>query len=292
MNALFEIDPRPYRAELDKAKAELERAQARRSRWQNDLARVKVQVERHAIGQAEVERVEGEFREADASVKVAEAARDIAGLNLEFTTLKAPFDGTVVGPVLGEGNLVVADTTPLARMVSMDPVFVAFEVDQGTLLHLGRLRREGKIKGEGWGGLPVVVDLLGEDEPPRHGKVDAADNRVNPETGTAPWRAVIPNPDRLLLPGMFVRVRLVTGAPHKALLVPEQAVLTEGGRTSVFIVTGQGVVQRRPVQCGPLYDGLRSVEGLQADEWVVIDHLQRLKEGAKVVATKEPPPGP
>ena len=92
------------------------------------------------------------------------------------------------------------------------------------------------------------------------------------------------------MPGLFVRVRLVTSAPHKALLVPEQAVLTDGGRKSVFTVTGQGIVQKRPVKVGRLYDGLRSVEGLQADEWVVIDRLNRIREGAKVRSERVPPP--
>ena len=123
--------------------------------------------------------------------------------------------------------------------------------------------------------------------PPWQGRCRGQPGQSGDRHGPRSW---IPNPDRLLLPGMFARVRLVTGAPHKA-TSRKQAVLTEGGRTSVFIVTGQGVVQRRPVQCGPSTMGWRSVEGLQADEWVVIDHLQRLKEGAKVVATKEPPPG-
>ena len=231
-----------------------------------------------------------EFLEANASVKVAEAARDVSRLNLEFTEVRAPFDGRVSGPVLGPGNVVVADTTLLATIVSMDPVCVAFDVPENINLHLNRLRHEGKIKGEAWVGLPVMVGLSDEEGFPRRGKIDSVETRIDVSTGTAHWRAVIPNPDGLLMPGLFVRVRLVTSAPHKALLVPEQAVLTDQGRKNVFTVTGQGIVQKRPVKAGPLYDGLRSVEGLQADEWVVIDHLNRIREGAKVLSERVPPP--
>ena len=202
------------------------------------------------IGQAEVDRVEGEFLEADASVKIAEAARDIARLNLEFTTLRALFDGTVSGPVLGEGNVAVADTTPLARIVSMDPMFVAFDVDQQTLLHLDRLSEKARSRAEGGAGFRSRWACLARTSS------RAAARSMPRTTGSIrrPARlpgAVIPNPDRSLLPGMFVRVRLVTGVPHRGLPVPEQSLLTEGDRTSVFIVTGQNVVQRRRCDAAP-----------------------------------------
>jgi RND family efflux transporter MFP subunit len=198
--------------------------------------------------------------------------------------VRAPFDGTVSGPVLGPGNVVVADTTLLATIVSTDPMFVAFDVDERTVLHLNRLRLEGEIKGEALVGLPVMVGLPDEEGYPRRGKIDSMETRIDVARGTAHWRALIPNPDGLLMPGLVVRVRLVTSAPHRALLVPEQALFLDGGRCNVFTVTGQGVVQKRPVKAGLLYDGLRSVEGLQADEWVVIDHVKRIKEGAKVLS--------
>jgi RND family efflux transporter MFP subunit len=287
---LFEIDPRPYRAALDKAEAEHERALARQKRSQIKLASARRQQVSNVISQAETDLVELELLEATASVKAAMAARDASRLNLEFTQVSAPFDGRVSGPVLGPGNVVVADTTLLATIVSTDPMFVAFDVDERTVLHLNRLRHEGKIKGEAWAGLPVTVGLSDEEGFPRRGKIDSIETRIDVATGTAHWRAVIPNPDGLLMPGLFVRARLVTSAPRKALLVPEQAVFTAGGRKNVFTVTGQGIVHIRPVKAGPLYNGLRSVEGVQADESVVIDHLDRIKEGAKVVSERVPPP--
>jgi RND family efflux transporter MFP subunit len=218
------------------------------------------------------------------------AARDVSRLNLEFTEVRAPFDGRVSDPVLGPGNVVVADTTLLATIVSTDPVCVAFDIDQRTVLNLNRLRLDGKIKGKTWLGLSIDVGLPDEEDFPRRGKIDSDDIRIDSASGTARWRAVIPNPDGLLIPSMFVRVRLVTGAPHKALLVPEQAVLTDGAQKSVLVVTGQNIVQRRPVKTGQIYDGLQIVNGLQSDEWVVIYHLHRIREGEKVLSELVPPP--
>jgi RND family efflux transporter MFP subunit len=177
----------------------------------------------------------------------------------------------------------------MATIVSMDPICVAFDVDQKTVLRLNRLRHEAKMKGEAWDGLPITVSLSDEDFS-RRGKIDSMDFPINPATGTALWRAVIPNHDGLLLPGLFVRVRLVTSAPYKALLVPEQAVLTDGGQKSVFVVSDQNIVQKRPVKLGRLHDGQRQVEGLRADEWVVMDHLGHMREGVKVLPERVPPP--
>jgi RND family efflux transporter MFP subunit len=289
---LFVMDPRPYRAALDKAEAEHERALAGEKQSQIKLANAKRlrQQTSSVISQAEIDLVELELLEATASVKVAAAARDASRLNLEFTEVRAPFDGRVSGPVLGPGNVVVADTTLLATIVSTDDMLVAFDVPERTVLRLNRLRLEGQIKGEARVGLPVMIGLPDEERYPRRGKIDSIETRIDEATGTAHWRAGIPNPDGLLMPGLFVRVRLVTSAPHRALLVPEQAVWPDGGRTSVFAVTSQGIVQKRPVKIGPLYNGLRSVEGLQAEEWVVIDHLNRIREGAKVLAERVPQP--
>ncbi len=239
----------------------------------------------------EGQRYEIGLREADAAVKVAEAARDVSRLNLEFTEVTAPFAGRISGPVLGQGNVAVADTTRLATIASTDPACVTFDVPENISLRFNRLRSERREgKGEAWVGLPVAVSLADETDYPHRGKVDSIEIGIDKATGAARWRALIPNPDGLLLPGMSVRVRMVTSAPHKATLVPEEAVLTNEGQASVFVATGQDIVQRRPVKLGPVFDGLRSVEVLQADEWVVIEGMNRIREGEKVQATRVPPP--
>jgi RND family efflux transporter MFP subunit len=210
---LFVIDPRPYRVALDKAEAEHERAVARLKRSQLRLANTKRLQKNHMVSQEETDLFESELLEATASVKVAAAARDASRLNLEFTEVRAPFDGTVSGPVLGQGNVVVADTTRLATIVATDHMLVAFEVNERTVLHLNRLRLEGKIKGDAGVGLPVMVGLPDEEGYPRRGKIDSTETRIDVATGTAHWRALIPNLDGLLIPGLYARVRLVTSAP-------------------------------------------------------------------------------
>ena len=258
------------------------------------VARAKQQAERKVVSQAEVERVEGESIEADATVKVAESAVASCALNLEFTEVTAPFAGTISGHVLGPGNVAVADTTRLATIMSMDSVSVAFDVDQRTILSLNRLklqkgpRRQPAETGE------TAERAIADNRSARANRGPGLPWRwacptkkgFRTAAQSSPWTsrsirrrallpgASIPNADGLLLPGMFVRVRLVISPPYKGLLVPDYAVIRHDGRASVFVVTDQNIVQRRPVRTiGALQDGgLRSVEGIKADEWVVIAH--------------------
>ena len=287
---LFQIDQRAYRAELDKAQAELLGAQARRTLWSKKVANAQRLVKSKSISQEEVNLLEAEASEADASLKAAEAARDLAGLKFESTHVRAPFDGTVSGPVLTEGNLVVADTTHLATISTTDSVHVTFNVDQQTFVHINRLKRDRKIKGGSMVGLPVTVVLPDEQDLPHNGKIDSVELRIDPSTGTSRWGAVLPNPDGLLLPGMFVSVRLTTSEPHKALVVPGTAVMSGNGREFVFVLTKENIVETRSVKSGYVDDGVQPVEGLKPDEWVVIGYKGRLNTGEKVLPEKVPSP--
>jgi multidrug efflux system membrane fusion protein len=290
---LFVIDPRTYRAELDRAAAEVAAARARRKRRQLELTNVMQLAKNRTASEAEVNLLESELQAADASLKAAQAACDRARLNLEFTLVSAPIAGTILGPVLAAGNVTVADQTPLATLVSLDPLYVYFDVDQQTALKVTRLRRDGKLKSERGGNLPVRVGLGDEEDFPRPGQVATLNIPFDPETGRARWRAVIPNPDRLLLPGMSARVKLVTSAPYKALLVTDSAPplwLDPRGDDSriAFIVTAQGIVQRRVVKRGSQQGGLRVVEeGIKEDEWVAFDSLD---EGTRVTPERVPMP--
>lgn len=281
---LFQIDQRRYRAALDQAKAELERVQARRALKQNELKYSKELAAKKGLSENEVSLYELQLLEANAAVKGAVAARDAATLNLEFTEVTAPFAGRISGPVLGEGNVVVADTTRLATIASTDRAFVTFDVAETMTLRLRRLSEPYEGKGE------VVLELSDGTDYPHHGKIDSIDVGIDPNTGTARWRAAIPNPDGLLLPGMYVRVRMVTSAPHKAILVPEEAVLANEGQPSVFVVNDEDIVQRRPVKIVGSHDGLVAVEDLATDAWVVIEGARRVREGAKIEAKRVPPP--
>jgi RND family efflux transporter MFP subunit len=278
---LFEIDPRPYQADLERADAEVKRSEAQWKRRSAEMQRAKSLRAKVSISQEEVDRFEGDRDEAEASLQGARALRDLARLRVDSTRITAPIRGNVSRPQLSVGNLVVADTTVLATINTSDPMCVGFDVDERTVLRLGRESRE-KTRSSLEPGLPVLVGLADEQSFPRRGKVDSVDTRFDPARGTLHCRAVIPNADGLLLPGLFARVRLVTGPASKALLVSEGAVLTLLGQSYLFVVNDRDVVERRTVRLGVLHDGLRAVkEGLKEGEWVVVG-VTAMKAGMTV----------
>jgi multidrug efflux system membrane fusion protein len=284
---LLEIDPRSDQAECDRAMANLAQAKAHFTRLEADFKRAAELLRQRAVSQEEYERAAGELAEAQAALQAAQAALNLANLALEHTRVFAPVAGRISDRLLGVGSLATANTTSLATIDSVDPICVAFDVDERTFLKLRRSpsRRDGEP------GLPVLVQLTDEKDFPHKSKVESADTRIDPATGTACWRALLPNPDGLLMPGMFARVRLVTSDPHEALLVPERVLCSGQGQKLVFIVTDQNVVQRRDVIVGELEDdGMRVVEqGLAADDWVIEKGLQQVAPGMPVKPQKSPP---
>jgi multidrug efflux system membrane fusion protein len=295
---LYAIESRPYEAELEKAEAELRRTVTRLDRCKKEVERVKQLQKEGKTGRDEVDRAASELEEAEASTGASRAARDIARLNLTFTVLRSPIDGNVLGSVVQAGNVAVADKTTLATIVSTDPMYVYFDVPQEIVLKLNRRGTDGKLKIEPGKGLAVRVGLPGEAAFSREGIVDSVNGVVDPGTGTVRWRAKLPNPDDLLLPGMLARVRLPIGELHEALLVPERAVLTNRGQKSVIVVYDDGTLEWRVVTTGTNDDGLREVtKGLKADHWIVVDSLPRvlhaLRQGQRVAIEKVPiPDGP
>ena len=288
---LFEIDPRPYQAELDKAEAEVARAEAHFKRVSADFDRAKKLMAARGIGQDELDHAAAEKAEAEASLRAAQAALDVAKLNLSFTRVTAPISGKVGRALLTPGNLAVADTTLLATIVSLDPMDVMFDVDERTLVRLARLAREGK--GERDAEWPVLFALPDNEGFVHRGKLAGTDVRVDPNTGAAHWRAVFANPDGLFLPGMFVRVRVLTSAPHKALLIPDSAVERDNEGPHVFLITGKDVVERRPVKLGVADDGLRVVkEGLTAEVRVIVEKPASVRPGMTVKPKEVSIPAP
>jgi RND family efflux transporter MFP subunit len=301
---LFEIDPRPYKAELDKAEAEIRVAEARLKIRMTELAEAQRDTQERE-GRPSGNRIKSQCEEAQAAVQVAQKARDLVKLKLEYTAVWAPIDGTISDSVLTPGNVVVADATSLSTLASTDPMYVYFDVDQQTIVSLKRLRREGKLPGKAGDGLTIRLVLQDELEFPREGRVDSLDGPLNPATGTALWRAKLPNADGLLLPGMGARVRLVTSPPYKALLVTDSAPplwrRPQDDCWIVHVVTDQNVIQARVVKPGSQQGGpevfgvaesgrLRVVkEGIRADEWVVIDSGSE-PEGATVDPVRVPMP--
>ncbi len=216
----------------------------------------------------------------------AEGALKAAKLNIEFTHVMAPITGRVSRHLVTPGNLVQGSeggATLLTSIVSLDPIYIYFDVDEATYLRNSRLWFEGKRPSSRDTPNPVEVTLTGGTKPSHEGKMDFLDNRLDVSTGTLRSRAVIPNKDLSILPGQFGRVRIIGSAPYEALLLPDTAVATDQSRKIVFVVKDDNTVEARPVTLGPLDEGLRVIrEGLKPEDRVIVDGLQRARVGAKV----------
>jgi RND family efflux transporter MFP subunit len=284
---LFEIDPRPYQLEVEKAEAGLTLAQTQVKQAEAEYAHAKALAAKNALGQQELDRLAAARDEANARVNIAKAGLDTARLTLDFTKITAPITGRIGRSLLDAGNVVKADETRLATLVSEGDVYVYFDVDERTLL---RLRKEGKLKAGKGLAMPVTAAVSDEKDFPRKGLIDFVDTQVDPTKGTIRARAVLPNADGVLTPGLFVRLRLPLGEPYKALLVPGRAVNSApGGRKSVFVVTDKNVVEDRPVTLGRQEDGSVVVkDGLKAEDRIIVSGAGKLREGMTVKPREEP----
>lgn len=277
-DVLFEIDPRPYRAEMDRAEAALGLADARLKLADANHKRAAPLRARGAISQEEFDKIVAERAQAEAATRVAMAGRDAARLNLDYTRVVAPIAGRIGRRLLDPGNVVKADETRLAVIVSREPMHVSFDIDERSLLRLMRLMRDsGKVE-------KVTVDIALSDDNgfPQRGVIDFIDNQVDPATGSVKLRAVVANRDGRLSPGTFARIRLALGPPHEAVLVPSRAIRVEDGEPFVFVVNDKSVLETRPVKLGQLYDGLRALTGLKANEQAVIGGFGKLRPGMTV----------
>ena len=271
---LFVIDPRPYRAALDRAQADLARARSEAQLANAQNVRAKALVDAKAISREEFETRNAATAQGNAAVRAAEAAVAAARLDLQFTEVRAPIDGRAGRALVTAGNLAQADATLLTTLVSQDPVHVYFEADEGTWLRYAQLARDGERAGTG---NPVRVGLADGNGHPHAGTVDFVDNHVDPQTGTIRARAVLPNPDRVFTPGLFARVQLQGSGEFDALLVDDKAVLTDQDRKYVYVLGEGDTAQRRDVVLGPVVDGLRVVEnGLARGDKVIVNGLQKV----------------
>lgn len=280
---LFEIDPRSYRTDLDRAAANVLQSRARVRRLEADFKRASSLLQTRAMSQEDFDKVAGERDEAAAALKLAEAAEELAKLNLSFTHVAAPLSGRISRQLIDPGNLVRADDTMLATIVSHDPIYAYFDADERTTLRVRRLIRAGKVKSIWEAKVPVYLALVDEDDYPHVGTVNFVDNRMDPLTGTIRLRGVFDNPQRLLPPGLFVRIRLPIGVPHESLLLSERALGSNQGQKFVYVVDDANKVSERRVEVGALHDGLRVIaSGLKANERVVLDGLQQVRPGMTV----------
>lgn len=245
-DVLFEVDPRPYRAEVDKVDAAVNLAEARLKIADANLRRARARVAQKAIGEEELDKATAERTQAEALAHLARAGRESARLNLDFCRVVAPLDGRIGRALLDVGNLVKADDTLLATVVTREPLHVYFDIDERTLLHLLKATRNADQAAK----LSVELGLSDEEGFPHRAVVDFVSNVLNPDTGTIRVRAVLPNKDGLHYPGLSVRVRLLLGPPYKALLVPAESVQAEDGARFVLIVNDKDEIEKRPVKVG------------------------------------------
>jgi RND family efflux transporter MFP subunit len=295
-DVLFEIDPRPYQAQVLQAQGELARWQASKRKAEADLARNQRLLPTGAASQKELESAIAAKGTADAEIMSTQGRLDQAQLNLEFSKVTAPVQGRVSKANITVGNLVEASTL-LTTLVSTDPMWMYFDVDERTMLNYRKRYRDThpnapEIPNASALQVPVEIGLANEDGFSRKGTMDFADNQVNPDTGTILARAVFDNTDRSLSPGLFVRLRLPIGDPAHSLLVSERAIGTDQGNKYVLVVNDQNVVEYRAVKLGPLSDGLRVIrEGLKPGERVITAGLQRARPGITVKPQEAEPPG-
>ena len=287
---LFEIDPRPYEADLARAEAELERARTGAALAAREVERAQRLVSVQAISREEFDARVSAAAQGGASVRVAEAAVTVARLNLEWTRVRSPISGRVSSAMVTEGNLVQAgppSATLLTTVVSLDPIYVYFDSDEQTFLKYGALDRAGLRKSSHVAKSPVHLGLASENgEFPHRGYVDFLDNQLDARSGTIRTRAVFSNKDRLFTPGLFARLKLVGSGRYHATLILDSAIGTDQDKKFVLLVKPDSTVDYRPVQLGRLVDGLRIVTaGLAPGDRIVISGLQRVRPGMKVSPT-------
>jgi multidrug efflux system membrane fusion protein len=325
---LFVIDPRPYQAQLDQAKSQVKLNQAQLELARTTLARYQAlgKATPGAVSQQTLDQYKAAVIEAESRVDAQKKSLEVYNLNKEFTRVVSPIDGQVSRYYLTLGNLVNQDQTLLTTIVSLDPIYVYFDMDERTLLQIHKAITEGTVAVPEDGDIPVLLGLQNEDGFPHQGTINFVNNRVNSTTGSITMRGVFANPrlippakvsgaagakvspagkasalgklnmhrfvPRLFSPGMFVHIRLPIGKPHPALLVIDRAIQSDQGLKYVYTVDSQNRIQSRSIKAGALQeDGLRVVEGeIKRDDWVLVGGIQQVR--AQMVIKPEQRPMP
>jgi multidrug efflux system membrane fusion protein len=286
-DALFAIDPRPFERALEQARAELFAAKTKVENASLDVTRGQPLKDSKIISDKTFDDRMSVLRDARATVKVAEAKVKTAELDLSFAVITAPISGRIGRTLVTAGNWVSAGSasgaTLLTTIVSRDPIYIYFDVNESNYIKYKRLAERGVKAGAADVGAPVEVALPDEKGFPHKGTLDFLDNRLDQGTGTLRARAVLPNKAGLFSAGLFARVRVTGTPPYAALLLPDEAIGTDQTTKYVLVVGGDGTVERRNVKLGPLVEGLRVVrEGIAGEDWVITRGLQRARPGLKV----------
>jgi len=279
---LFRIDPRPFQAEVNRLAAELRRARSQSALAESNHRRGEHLVSQKLISQQDFDQLATTASTATEDIGAAAAALEAARLNLEFTEVRSPIDGRVSRALITAGNL-VSNTSVLTTVVSDDPVYAYFDADEQTYLKFaprgGNSAQDAKDS--------VFMGLIDEDGYPHTGRLDFVDNQVDPQSGTIRGRAVFDNKDGRFTPGLFARIKLVSGNVRDTILIDERAVGTDLGKKFVLALKSDNTLEYRPVTLGAAVDGLRVVSnGLAANDVVVVNGLQHVKPGIAVKPTK------
>jgi RND family efflux transporter MFP subunit len=289
---LFVIDPRPFEIALKSAQSALNSANARLALAKQQLGRAETLRTKDFTSQSTLDQRQQEMLSAAADAQVAQAAINSAQLNLDFTHIMAPISGRASRHEVSLGNLIMGgdtgQTTLLTTIVSLDPIRLTFDMSESDYLAYQRREAEGKMASKRQD-LPVEAHLMDEKDWTLKGKMDFVDNAVNRSSGTIRARAVFPNPDLLITPGQFGRIRITGSEPHEAILIPDSAIVSDQSRKIVMTVDSSGkVVPKTIKKLGPNYNGLRIIrEGVSKDDVIIIDGLLRARAGATV----KPEPG-
>jgi membrane fusion protein, multidrug efflux system len=280
---LFVIDPRPYQAAYDQANGQLRQAEAQQKLNNLNLARADELRAKNVIAKQDYDNAVAQKNVSDAQVIAAQAAVESAQLNLDFTEIRAPVTGRIGREQVTVGNLVQSDSTLLTTLVSVNPIYAYFNIDERSELKYRQLAREGKLADPRSADVPVYLQLENEKGFPHQGIIDFVNNQYDPSTGTLQVRGILPNADGFLVPGAFVRVRIAGTPRYQGILITDRAVGSDQGQKFALVVGQNNTVELRPLELGPVVDGLRVVrKGLTGDENVIINGLVNARPGSKV----------
>ncbi|HLW68815.1 MAG TPA: efflux RND transporter periplasmic adaptor subunit [Gemmataceae bacterium] len=315
-DVLYVIDRRTYEAQFKQAKAKVALDEANLQLAESNLSRIEAVAKKGASTAQEVEQARASRSVSLAQVEADKADMEYQRLNLDFCEVKAPINGRIGRTLVTLGNLVLAggsagstntngtgantgangnqsggSGTLLTTIVSVDPIYAYFDVDEATVLRVRRMIREGKAKSARDAKVYADLGLTNEPNFPHRGRIDFINNQINPRTGTLNIRAVFPNKDEVLLPGLFARVRVPIGEPHQAFLINDRAIDTDQAQKIVYVVGPDNKVSTRPIRPGAKYANLRVIdEGLQPGDRIVVDGLQFVRPGITVEPNLIPMP--
>ncbi len=285
---LYTIDRRLFEVSLHQAEAQVSVAQASYDFANEQMARANALLGNGNIAQSAVDERRETLLGATGALDQAKQALETAQINLDFSEIRAPISGRIDRTQVTPGNLVRADDTILTSIVSIDPMYFYFDIDEKYFLAYSKdARIRGSALQEGGGGLDVTIRLSDDRIAPFPGKLDFSENRIDANSGSMRVRAIVANPDGVLTPGLFGRINVPGSFPYKGVLIPDAAVVADQNRQMVMTVDDKGTVTPRPVRPGPRIDGYRVIrEGLDGTETIVIEGLMRARPGAVVTPVK------